>query len=482
MTRELDPQVDASTETTPLTGGDQASSSRGIKSRLYVSHFLSTWNFRGFEFGAVLFLASIFPGTLLPMSIYALVRAGTSIAFASQIGQYIDHGNRLKVVRASIIWQRIAVVFSCAGFWVLLTQKTKLPVWAIYMLFGVNVALGCVERLCSTMNTVSVERDWVIVIANDDESVLYTLNSQMRRIDLFCKLMSPLVVAMVHTFSPQIAILATLGVNGVSMVVEYGLIARVYRVIPALASRPEWITYGSSDEEQRSSFVQRFVGQLRLIGENINIYKQQDAFLASVSLSMLYLTVLSFGGQMVTYLLDSGYTSAVVGLARVVSSFCEMSATWIAPWLMGKIGPIRSGMWFLSFQMICLGTAVIAFWRFQEPLWAASALVLGTAFSRIGLWGFDLSAQVIIQEGVEAEYRGSFSTTESALQNLCELLAYVSTIVFFEPSDFKYPAIISIAAVYSSGLLYAKFVHMKRGHLLHYPKCLSREKFHHQRL
>jgi iron-regulated transporter 1 len=480
MTRELDPQVDASTETTPLTGGGHTPSG-DVKSKLYVSHFLSTWNFRGFEFGAVLFLASIFPGTLLPMSIYALVRAGTSIAFASQVGQYIDHGNRLKVVRVSILWQRVAVVFSCVGFWVLLTQK--LPVYAVYTIFGVNVALGCVERLCSTMNTISVERDWVIVIANDNESVLYSLNSQMRRIDLFCKLMSPLVVAMIHTFSPQVAILATLGANGVSMVIEYGLIARVYRVIPALASRCDWMPNDSSEEgEQRPSFIQRFMGQLYLIGENISTYKKQDAFLASVSLSILYLTVLSFGGQMVTFLLDSGYTSAVVAFARVGSSFCEMSATWIAPWLMSKIGPIRSGMWFLSFQMISLGIAVIAFWRFQEPLWAASALVLGTAFSRIGLWGFDLSAQVIIQEGVEAEYRGSFSTTESALKNFCEFLSYVSTIVFFEPADFKYPAIISIAAVYSSGVLYAKFVHMKRGHLLHYPKCLSREKLHPQQL
>lgn len=476
MTGEMQQQVDASTETTPLTGGGDELPSGGVKSRLYVSHFLSTWNFRGFEFGAVLFLASIFPGTLLPMSIYALVRAGISIAFASRVGQYIDRGNRLNVVRASIIWQRIAVVLSCAVFWVLLTQK--LPSWAVRTLFGVSVALGCAERLCSTMNTISVERDWVIVIANSNESVLYTLNSQMRRIDLFCKLMSPLVMAMIHTFSPQIAILATLGVNAVSMIVEYGLIARVYRVIPALASRQEWMSSSSVSEEspQQSSIIQRILGQLRLIGENFRIYKRQDAFLASVSLSILYLTVLSFGGQMVTFLLDSGYTSAVVGFARVGSSFCEMSATWIAPWLMGKIGPIRSGMWFLSFQMICLGVAVIAFWRFQEPLWAASALVLGTAFSRIGLWGFDLSAQVIIQEGVEADYRGSFSTTESALQNFCELLAYVSTIVFFEPADFKYPAIISIAAVYSSAILYAKFVHMKRGHLLHYPKCLSREK------
>lgn len=43
-----------------------------IDRRLYTSHLLSTWNSRLFEFGAVLFLASIFPGTLMPMSVCAL--------------------------------------------------------------------------------------------------------------------------------------------------------------------------------------------------------------------------------------------------------------------------------------------------------------------------------------------------------------------------------------------------------------------------
>lgn len=72
------------------------------KRRLYVSHFLSTFNSRVFEFGSVLYLATIFPGTLLPMSVYALARGASAIVFSSLVGLYIDRGNRLKVVRTSI--------------------------------------------------------------------------------------------------------------------------------------------------------------------------------------------------------------------------------------------------------------------------------------------------------------------------------------------------------------------------------------------
>ncbi len=70
--------------------------------RLYLSHSLSTWNSRSFEFGSVLFLAAIHPNTLLYLSIYAMVRSASAILFATGIGWTIDHKARLPVVRSSI--------------------------------------------------------------------------------------------------------------------------------------------------------------------------------------------------------------------------------------------------------------------------------------------------------------------------------------------------------------------------------------------
>lgn len=80
----------------------QSEISTRITHRLYISHFLSTWNSRVFEFGAVLYLATVYPGTLLPMSAYALSRGLAAIVFASAVGHYIDVGNRLQVVQLSI--------------------------------------------------------------------------------------------------------------------------------------------------------------------------------------------------------------------------------------------------------------------------------------------------------------------------------------------------------------------------------------------
>ena len=160
----------------------QSDTSSTIKRCLYTSHFLSTWNSRVFEFGAVLYLASIYNGTLLPMSVYALSRGIAAILFAPAIGHYIDVGNRLQVVRVSIgmlhlschwrlmnlltylhdylVLQRVVVAISCTIFYLLATsmslkgatEKGALAVLAL---------LACVEKLCSIMNLVSVERDWV---------------------------------------------------------------------------------------------------------------------------------------------------------------------------------------------------------------------------------------------------------------------------------------------------------------------------------
>lgn len=73
-----------------------------IARRLYLSHALSTWNSRMFEFGAVLFLAEIFPGTLFYASFYALIRALFAAMLSSWVGGQMDKSHRLKAIRQSI--------------------------------------------------------------------------------------------------------------------------------------------------------------------------------------------------------------------------------------------------------------------------------------------------------------------------------------------------------------------------------------------
>ena len=60
-----------------------------------------------------------------------------------------------------------------------------------------------------------------------DKSHHTGLNSQMRRIDLFCKLIGPLAISLVDGFATKIAILCTCGLSVVSVAVEYFAISQV---------------------------------------------------------------------------------------------------------------------------------------------------------------------------------------------------------------------------------------------------------------
>ncbi|KAI9663116.1 MAG: hypothetical protein M1821_008164 [Bathelium mastoideum] len=411
------------------------------------------------------------------MSIYALVRSGAAIILSPAVGRIIDTKDRLGVVRFSIIGQRVAVTASCVIFHLLalgiIPGSQRMTVGLTSVTF-----LACVEKLCSVMNLVSVERDWVVVLSGEDESARQVLNARMRRIDLFCKLVGPLVISLINAGSLRAALLVTLGMNILSIPIEYVTIATVFKLVSSL-QRP---CASTNQEEQPRTTLMTVLRIVLLYFQSmvskLPFYFKHRAFLPSFSLALLYLTVLSFSGQMITFLLASRYTSAIVGATRTISTIFELSATWIAPRIMKRIGAVRAGIWFLNWQMMSLAAGVSLFWTLHNETAAASCLVAGVATSRIGLWGFDLSAQMIVQDQVEGDQRGAFSTTEASFQNLFELLSYATTLVFSQPDQFKWPIIMSTAAVYAAGGLYTFYVRRQRGHLLHFENLVRGKEWH----
>ena len=233
------------------------------------------------------------------------------------------------------------------------------------------------------------------------------MNAQMRRIDLLCKLLGPLFIALVDGFSTKLAIVMNLAMNCASVGVEYFAIARVYHDVPDLRKakvRPPAADEGASSSLHMSKTrVVRYWRHVRAAASrsaaDLGMYLRHPAFLPSIAGALLYLTVLSFAGQMVTYLLSVGYNATQIGVAYTLSVTFEMLATWVAPWLMTRMGPIRAGLWFSSWQVVMLMAGTAVFWNFSDrPLVAASGLVVGTILSRVGLRGFELCTQLIVQE------------------------------------------------------------------------------------
>jgi len=171
------------------------------------------------------------------------------------------------------------------------------------------------------------------------------------------------------------------------------------QILPLQAPRGGGCDTTDDEDGLLSIGLRRWIllGLAKLV-ETLSAYTHNEVFLPSMALSLLYLTVLSFSGQMIAYLLSIGLSSISIGLLRTVSVALEMSATWLAPLAMNKVGPLRAGLWSVSWQVVCVFGAVASIWTSGTPYFAALGLIAGVVLSRVGLWGFDLSVQILLQE------------------------------------------------------------------------------------
>jgi solute carrier family 40 (iron-regulated transporter), member 1 len=239
------------------------------------------------------------------------------------------------------------------------------------------------------------------------------VNAKMRRIDLACKLLSPFLIASIDAASTRWAIWTTLLMTCLSVPAEYLFIKQIYALIPRLRrqsgqANPAVSTLEESETEHsvtsparpRSSVFLVLLSTLRHILplSSVARYIRSPAFLPSLAYAFLHLTVLSFSGRMIAFLLAVGYDPLQVGIARVVSTAAELSATWISPWATNRLGSVRlAGVWSISWQTGWLTLGVVAF-LVAGGMLGVTGLVVGVIMSRIGLWGFDLAVHNIIQD------------------------------------------------------------------------------------
>ena len=186
------------------------------------------------EFAVYLFLVTLFPDTLLPASIYGFVTTGVAIVLSGWAGRLVDEHHNLGVVRSSIIVIKLAAVAQYGASLVLLYQfnvvGTIARPWTTPLasgMFTIITLAACFHTIAGTTITVAVEREWVTCIAGECSAHLTTLNTYMRRIDLFCKLAAPLFVSLLTSVaSYRFAAIFLCGVEGACLVFE--LLCRSY--------------------------------------------------------------------------------------------------------------------------------------------------------------------------------------------------------------------------------------------------------------
>lgn len=92
------------------------------------------------------------------------------------------------------------------------------------------------------------------------------------------------------------------------------------------------------------------------------------------------------------------------------------------------------------------------------------------ALSRIGLWSFDLAQLKCLQVALnDHPRRNALTARQFAMQDIAELLKYVTTMIFSTPIVFKWAGLISFISVGLGSIAFAVFVVKERGHYFHLP-------------
>ncbi|KAM0152008.1 hypothetical protein ACHAPG_007900 [Botrytis cinerea] len=514
---------------------------------LYLSHFLSTWNGRSYEFAAIVFTANAWPDTLVAASIRGIVRTLASICFSSSVGRWVDNSpDRLRILLTTITVNRIAVI--CASIlWFFVVESESNPENGVSLLQSVEddvkfrdamkiamflpiLGFGILEGLSANGNMLSMERDWVVAAAapEGNEYDLTHLNSSMRRIDLSCKLLAPILISfLISRWGINIGVIVVGGMSAASWGLEMWSARRVWSSNPRLQKRKKIRNDEGVSNVEVQSLREKIMRGLRLHREDFRNYFSSKVWIPSMSLSLLHLSALSYGATFITFLLNAGFSLDLITLARAAGSVVEISSTVITPFgvrhlskahghgpydrlhisndprevpLQGEgeidesgritTGLERLGLWGLSWQFINLIPVTLILWvlststpipstplfpRIVSPLTPSSPflpllLFTSLSLSRLGLWIFDLTTQQLSQTLIAPTHRSSFAGCEYSLVALFELGNYVMAILWSRQDQFRWVAVVSLMAVGVSSVVYAGWVRSVRGHLVHWER------------
>lgn len=368
------------------------------------------------HFAIGLYLVELTPGSLRLTAIYQLVSTLSIILFGPLVGDWVDANPRLKVAQVSLVIQNVAVTVCGVLLLVMLELKEHIQHPFVVLLEAIIIIVGSIADLSSIGTKIAVEKDWVVVIAGSDKSLLASTNAILRRIDLCCKILAPILVGQIMTYISKVAgVIFLAGWNVISVFLEYYLLWKVFQSVAALSQkvfdtrhkddaedgssvdlnpedshgsgeRLDWMQNedpgrGQSGTEAlvpsvdiRAQQTARKPGIFKRIKKRIltfksgwHIYFRQTVARPGLALASLYFTVISFGAITTGYAYTQCLTESMLSIVRGVGSLFGVLATFVYPILRNAIGVVRCGLFSMSLQFTCLLLCVAAVFAPGSP-------------------------------------------------------------------------------------------------------------------
>ncbi|PAA78049.1 hypothetical protein BOX15_Mlig011741g2, partial [Macrostomum lignano] len=354
-------------------------------------------------------------GSLSLTAVYGLSCSLGVFSLGSAIGNLIDRSPRLLAARTSLVMQNglvsVCAVIVCLILSGLVTAQAAAAFEAAKALV---VATALLAQLASVASKICVSKDWIVAICGSDKELLATATAHLRRIDLSCQVLAPLLFGMVTTFVSPLASAITVACwNLVSMCVEWTLLGHIYASVPRLAEKNQPAEAAQQDADvlvedanddaapaaapaADSRLRTRIVGQIRDQVAGWQLYFRQPVFCAGLALSSLYLTVLGFDNVTTGYVYSQAVPAAVLSGCLAVSAVFGLLGTLLFPALRSRFGLLSSGQTGFVLQALSLLPCVLSVFAPGSPfdLTAAPPVqqinVTQPQFTELMLFTFDV--------------------------------------------------------------------------------------------
>lgn len=239
---------------------------------------------------------------------------------------------------------------------------------AIYIII---MGLGVLERLSRLANFFSVERDWVPTLAMPESDIghksdfdLSHLNAVMSRIDLVCKLISPIAMSgfMSATGNPRFTAAVLVVLNLATWPLEYWTTRVVWfandqlRVPKSGRDVSNHSAAGICDARWSFSMDRLCLAQkLKKVYTwcvgyvlCLQAYFSTEVWIPSVTMSSLHFSVMVFSGILTVFLIQSGFSVTLIMWGEVLSAVFELSSTFVFSFGIRRLSTLQSAYMPLS--------------------------------------------------------------------------------------------------------------------------------------
>merc|ERR1719219_3130992 len=453
---------------------------------------------------------------------YGLVIAASVILFGASVGRWIDRTKRLTAAKTFLLIQNLCVSLCAlllAGFIGYREDIDQQYLEATTV--GVSVAsiiLASMARLASSGVNIIIQKDWIVVIAENDTDRLAKMNSILRTIELTTYMLAPAAAGLLFTHLGFVVTGIVIAAwNIVSVSLEYLLLLLIYRKYPKLAS---FKASEDTDTASEDSEGGKKGNPMKEALEGWRIYMNHPVRNAGLGLAFLFLTVLGFDNITYGFCLLQGVPHAALGVLVGVSALVGVLGSLSYPPIRASVGLERTGLMGMFLLISCSSLAVLStflpgspmnlqslvypglsennnnnntnysagvatttttelaeqtltFQAYWQSYGSVSIFLAGIILARFGLWIVDLTINQILQERVAEDRRGVVNGVQDSINNTFDLLKCVFVILLPSEETFALLIFISFASINFGWLIYALYSRSQRGHLFHFCRLVS---------